>query len=141
MRKIFFVIAVLILALTGCGGSSGSLKVSEKDEFKIAGYRIKVDSAKIDDGKLVVTAKWSFGTNEDSSKKENFASSGILFSANQSGKELQSDLSDSGIYKDNYEMSDSSIYPTFELENESDSVELKFFNPVTSESKSIEISL
>lgn len=139
MRKMLIGLVFAVTFMSGC--SSGEPKISDTDEFNISGYRIKTETAKIEDDNLVLTIKWSFGNDEDSMKQENFAATGIIISANQNGEQLEEELTDSGIYKDVYEMNESTIYPSFKLLNEKDSVELIFNSELASESKKITITL
>lgn len=133
------VFVFVLLILSGCG--SKGPEISNTDEFKLSGYRITPKSAKIEDGNLVLTIDWSFGIDEDSMDQEKFAATGIIFYATQNGEHLESDLSDTGIFKDVYEMNTSAIYPKFKLLNEKDPVEVTFNKELSSESEMFTVTL
>lgn len=127
MKKVLggFAAIVFVLILSGCG-KKNEVDLSDKESFTFADAEIQPVSAKFDDDDNVeVNLKWSFGSDEDSMKKESFASTGILIFAKQKNRNLTAgDLADSGIYTKVYEASEGNIYPSFELNNKKDKIKI-----------------
>lgn len=119
-----------IFLLAGCSAPEDKSKLDLSEERKIFANDVQItpENAKLHDGYLEVTVKWSFGDNEDSMKKETFLTSGVSFTAYQGDNILIFDPENShGLGNSTYEKSDSTLNLAFKLENKETPVDLKFY--------------
>lgn len=138
MKKIIILLSTLFLV--ACGSST--IDLSDIGKIKLSDLEMYPQYASVEEeDTLNVVIEWKRGTNEDSMEKSTFASSGIIFFAEQNGVELEGILEGSRMFDEAYEGSEHNIYVKFKLVDKDNPVDIKAYDVPEEDGKSFTVNL